>query len=201
MKKFLAFICILFLSYACAQSLNELEKAERFQHSLNKEFANKKTSPLPKDALKTFTELDFYPVNERFVITGNLERTPDSPPFEMPTTTNRKPTYKQFGIIRFSLNGKELTLSVYQDLGLIQKEEYQNHLFLPFTDLTSGVTTYGGGRYLDLEIPEGDTIILNFNMAYNPYCAYNPKYSCPIPPEENFLNTEIHAGIKDYKYE
>lgn len=201
MRNYIALIVLLFLSVACAQTLTEVEKTERFQKSLNKEFANKETSPLPADALKKFKGLDIYPINERFIVEGELVLTPDEQPFKMTTTTDRRPTYKKYGEIHFSLNGKELKLSVYQDLSLISKEEYKNHLFIPFTDLTSGVSTYGGGRYIDIEIPEGTVMLLNFNLAYNPYCVYNPKYSCPIPPEENFLNTEIHAGVKDYKYE
>lgn len=201
MKNIIALAALLFLSIACAQTLTEAQKSEKFQKSLNKEFANKKTTPLAPDALKKFKGLDFYPVNERFIVEAELVRTPNEEPFEMPTTTNRKPIYKKFGEIHFSFNGKKQQLDVFQDMNLITKEEYKNHLFLPFTDLTSGVATYGGGRYIDMEIPEGDQLILNFNLAYNPYCAYNPKYSCPIPPESNFLNVEIHAGVKNYKYE
>lgn len=201
MRNYIALLVLLFLSVACAQTLTDVEKTERFQKSLNKEFADKATSPLPADALKKFKGLDMYPINERFIIDAELIVTPGEEPFKMLTTTDRKPTYKKYGEIHFLLNGKELKLSVYQDLALISKEEFRNHLFIPFTDLTSGVSTYGGGRYIDMEIPKGEKVILNFNMAYNPYCVYNPKYSCPIPPEENFLNTEIHAGVKDYKYE
>ncbi len=201
MKNIIALAALLFLSIACAQTLTEAQKSEKFQKSLNKEFANKKTSPLVPDALKKFKGLDFYPINERFIIEAELVRTPNEEPFEMPTTTNRKPIYKKFGEIHFTFNGKKQQLDVFQDMNLITKEEYKSHLFLPFTDLTSGVATYGGGRYIDMEIPEGDSLLLNFNLAYNPYCAYNPKYSCPIPPESNFLNVEIHAGVKDYKYE
>ena len=73
---------------------------------------------------------------------------------------------------------------------------YENSLFVPFTDLTNGKETYGGGRYMDVEIPEGDSIVLDFNKAYNPYCAYSTNYSCPIPPKENDLPISINAGLK-----
>jgi len=81
----------------------------------------------------------------------------------------------------------------------MKEEEYRDYLFLPFTDLTNGEQTYMGGRYLDLSIPEGDTIVLDFNRAYNPYCVYNKKYSCPLVPPVNALNTKISAGIKDFE--
>lgn len=200
MKNLFALVVTLILCVSCAESLTEVQKSERFQKSLNKEFANKQTSPLVPDALKNFKSLDMYPINERFILEAKMVVTPDEPSFKMNTTTDRKPTYRKYGEIHFSLNGKQLKLNAYQDLSLISKDEFKNHLFVPFTDLTSGVTTYGGGRYIDLKIPETEDLILNFNLAYNPYCVYNPKYSCPIPPEENFLNTEIHAGVKDYVY-
>ena len=81
----------------------------------------------------------------------------------------------------------------------MQQEEYRDYLFLPFTDKTNGSETYTGGRYIDLSIPEGDTLEINFNKAYNPYCAYNPKYSCPIVPGVNALDTEVRAGVKAFK--
>jgi len=192
---------VILLQFACSAPQTEKDKATIFQKSLNKEFANQETSPLVPDALKKFKSLDFFPVNERFIIEATFTRTPDELPFEMPTTTDRKPIYVKYAYATFSLNGKEHKLVLFQDINLRAQKEYAQHLFLPFTDLTSGISTYGGGRYMDLEIPEGETIILNFNLAYNPYCVYNPKFSCPIPPEENDIDAEINAGVKDYKYE
>ncbi|MCB0475507.1 MAG: DUF1684 domain-containing protein, partial [Flavobacteriaceae bacterium] len=100
----------------------------------------------------------------------------------------------------FELNGQSLKLHVYQNQELIKQAEYENHIFIPFTDLSSGNESYGGGRYIDLEIPRGDTLVIDFNKAYNPYCAYNHKYSCPIPPRENSLPVAIHAGVKAFKH-
>jgi len=108
----------------------------------------------------------------------------------MPTSTDRLPIYKQYGIAIFTIDGVEYTLSVFQNL------KHKTSLFLPFYDLTSGETTYGGGRYLDLPIQRGKKIKIDFNKAYHPYCAYNDGYSCPIPPSENRLDVEILAGIK-----
>ena len=77
-----------------------------------------------------------------------------------------------------------------------KKYEYAGFLFLPFKDLTNGKETYGGGRFMDILIPDTDKIILDFNKAYNPYCAFSHRYSCPLPPFENWLKTEIPAGEK-----
>lgn len=95
--------------------------------------------------------------------------------------------------MKFTLNGKALELNVYQS-----RKNYQTdkRLFLLFTDLTSGNESYGGGRYIDLRIPDDDEVILDFNKSYNPYCAYNYNYSCPIPPAENHLDISVKAGVK-----
>jgi uncharacterized protein (DUF1684 family) len=80
----------------------------------------------------------------------------------------------------------------------IKKQEYANLVFLPFTDLTSNYETYGGGRYLDLEVTDSNTMIIDFNLCYHPYCAYSHNgWSCPIPPKENFVNAKIKAGVKN----
>jgi uncharacterized protein (DUF1684 family) len=88
---------------------------------------------------------------------------------------------------------------VYQGEEALQKEDGSNYLFLPFMDDTNGSSTYAGGRYIDLTIPEGDTLQIDFNSAYNPYCAYNENYSCPIVPRENYIATEVEAGVKAFK--
>ncbi|MDO3384294.1 DUF1684 domain-containing protein, partial [Gilvimarinus sp. SDUM040013] len=105
------------------------------------------------------------------------------------------------GVASFTLKGKKFKLNIYQNQSLITSPEYKNHLFLPFNDLTNNTTSYEGGRYIDLEIPPAKSkiIIIDFNKAYNPYCAYNHKYSCPIPPADNFLDIEINAGVKKYQ--
>ena len=81
---------------------------------------------------------------------------------------------------------------------MFDKEGYEDYLFLPFLDNTNGEESYGGGRYVEARIPEGDTIIIDFNKAYNPYCAYNEKYSCPIVPRQNYLPIEVKAGVKAF---
>ena len=117
----------------------------------------------------------------------------------MKTTTSRLPVYVKYGEITFTLKGKPHKLNVYQNQDLVKKEGYENYLFLPFLDDTNGDTTYGGGRYIDTRQPEGNTMIVDFNTAYNPYCAYNERYSCPIVPRENYLETKIKAGVKAFE--
>ncbi len=90
-------------------------------------------------------------------------------------------------------------LLAYQNLDLLKNKPEYRKLFVPFNDYTNGVSSYGGGRYLDIDIPAGDKTIIDFNFAYNPYCAYHDRWSCPIPPSENNLDIEVEAGVKSYE--
>ena len=96
------------------------------------------------------------------------------------------------------MENKKIVLNIYQNIEYSKIDEFKNDLFLPFTDFTSGDGSYGGGRYIDLKIPENDLIVIDFNKSYNPYCAYSQRFSCPIPPEENDVSLRIEAGIKNF---
>jgi len=192
------FFILIFILLGNVYNVNAqtIEASVEFQETLNKEYADAETSPLTPKALKKFKGLEFFPVSKRYIVTAKFERVQNAEPFKMATTTDREPIYQLYGVATFEIDGKTYTLNIYQSHKLREMEEYKNHLFLPFTDLTCGVESYGGGRFIDLEIPEGDEIIIDFNQAYNPYCAYNHKYSCPIPPAENDLKVEIRAGVR-----
>ena len=114
----------------------------------------------------------------------------------MPTSTERKAIYRRYGYLEFTFEDQLYRLTVYQNVASKRKTTYEGDLFIPFRDATSSNETYGGGRYLDLKIPSSSNVIIDFNLAYNPYCAYSPRYSCPIPPEENTLPIPIRAGEK-----
>ena len=179
---------------------NLAKAAHEFQQNLNREYADPEHSPLMEEDLENFEGLDFYPVNTKLIYEVKLKRTPQAVPFMMKRTKDEV-KYVKHGTVSFKFGGTMHTLSVYQNLDLIARmPEYKNHLFLPFTDLTNGEETYVGGRYLDLEIPGGDSLTVDFNRAYNPNCAYNKKYSCPIPPAENDLKMRVEAGVKKWKH-
>ena len=199
MKNLLSAIFLLVATISFGQKNAVRDSVLAFQKKINSEYANPKESPLKPNDLEKFKSLDFYPINEKFVVVAKFVKTPNEKPFQMPTSTDRKPMYVKFGEAHFSIDGKPYKLNIYQSQDLKKIEKYKNSLFLPFTDLTSGVESYGGGRYIDLEIPAGSEITIDFNRAYNPYCAYNHKYSCPIPPQENDLDLEIKAGVKNFK--
>jgi uncharacterized protein (DUF1684 family) len=173
-----------------------------YQRALNASYKDASKSPLKKKDLKKFKGLDFFPVDSTFIVIAKLTKIANAPIFEMATTTDRKPLYKEYGLLKFKLKGAETQLTIYQSQDDLRDEKYKNYLFLPFTDDTSGNESYGGGRYMDVmttdEKADG-TISLNFNNTYNPYCAYNDKYSCPLTPRKNHLDIEIKAGIKVFE--
>ncbi|WP_298782395.1 DUF1684 domain-containing protein [uncultured Polaribacter sp.] len=202
MKK-ITFISLLFLIISCnSQDKRKLIGDTKYQKKLNASYKDASKSPLKKKDLKNFKGLDFFPVDSSFIVKAKLKKTKNAPIFQMATTTNRKPLYKEYGILTFTLKGENCKLTIYQSQNDLRDEKYKNYLFLPFTDDTSGNDSYGGGRYMDVlttdEKPDG-TITLNFNNTYNPYCAYNDKYSCPLTPRKNHLNIEVKAGIKIFK--
>lgn len=193
---YLAFIPLFSKSQVDSSAIKEILT---FRNELNSFYADTSQSPLIKEDRVVFKGLDFYPINTEYRIKAKFVRTPNEKPFKMLTTTERRPDYIKFGEVRFSLMGKQFKLNIYQNIQLVQKPGFEKHLFLPFTDLTNGEETYGGGRYIDLQIPDGVTIIIDFNQSYNPYCAYNHRYSCPIPPKENNMEIMVKAGVKAFR--
>ncbi len=193
------FFFLLSLNVLIAQKTELIASAKKFQQVLNEEYANPEETPLEKKDLKEFQGLDFFEIDPDYIVKAEFVRTPLESPFAMRTSAGEMPVYVKYGELYFELMDMDFKLSLYQNQELIQDPEYFDYLFIPFTDLTNGKSTYGGGRYIGFRIPETKEVILDFNKAYNPYCAYNGKYSCPIPPAENDLKIEIFAGVKAFK--
>jgi len=199
MKSSLLFFCLFFISIsACAQEKRMLIGETEWQREMNANYKDATKSPLKDKDRKKFKGLDFFKFDSLYVVEMRLTRTPNEKPFKMKTTTSRLPNYKKFGNVEFKLKGETYKLSIYQNLDIMDQEEYKDYLFLPFLDDTNGDDSYGGGRYVEGSIPEGDTIVIDFNQTYNPYCAYNEKYSCPIVPRNNYVSTRIEAGVKAF---
>lgn len=140
----------------------------------------------------------FFPVNENLRVVADFKKLTDTVGFIMKTSGTKDKRFFRYGTIHFTINQKSLTLTLYQSELLRTDTAYKDYLFLPFTDLTSGEESYGGGRYLDPRLTDikGNVILIDFNEAYNPYCAYTTGYNCPIPPRENDLPVAIKAGEK-----
>ena len=201
--KYFLIVAFLSLFISCnSQDKRPLIGETEYQQKLNAVFKDASKSPLKNKDLKSFKGLDFFPVDSSYIITASIKKTPDTPFLGMATNTEEKSYYRKFGILTFTLKDKEMQLTLYESLEESENPVFEDYLFLPFTDKTSGGDSYGGGRYMDVfksNINTNGTLELNFNNTYNPYCAYNDDYSCPLTPRNNHLSMEILAGVKDFK--
>ena len=175
-------------------------KVIEYQKNLTDTYADKEKSILSEDDRLKFVAMgghQFFAYDSNYRVIADLTIYPKPDRIAMKTSTTRIANYNTYGKATFIINGKEFQLLIYQDANAFSNKLYKDHLFIPYTDLTSGNDTYGGGRYLDLMIPKDKTkITIDFNKSYQPYCAYTDGYSCPIPPPENFIDHRIEAGIK-----
>lgn len=191
-------IILLFLLISCFSCI----KAQHYKDSLQAlrvvysgELLDSSAKILNQQEINELVGLKFFDIDSTYRIIAHFEKKIGRK-FEMPTSTDRKPIYRAYGVVSFDLAGKTHRLTIYQNMSLKKQKEFKSYLFLPIRDGSSGNETYGGGRYLDLNIPEKETIVLDFNRLYNPYCVYSHRYSCPIPPKENYIDLPIHAGEK-----
>ena len=159
------------------------------------DFLKDNHSPLKKDDLPF---LRFYDADSTYRVTAKAEILMNESSFLMPVFSGSGQQYLRYAILKFTLKGKPMELTVYKSIALSANPQYSDYLFLPFTDDTNGSDTYGGGRYIDLSTKDfkDNTVIIDFNKAYNPYCAYSGGYSCPKPPGENKLALAVEAGEK-----
>jgi uncharacterized protein len=163
------------------------QKDHYFRTSLDSPIANK----------ENFKGLMYYEPNSNLKVKANLTLLNDTLPFSLSKNDGKKSKYIRYAIASFIFNNQEQQLTLLK----LKDKTDNNVLFIPFADKTNGDQTYEGGRYLDVRLKNEKTIVLDFNLAYNPYCAYSYKYSCPIPPRENVLAIPIEAGEKKYPHE
>ena len=176
------------------------ESMAKHRQEYKDDFLKNVNSPLKQVDL---AYLDFYEVDSTFKVKSSFMKTTDKGIFNIPTSDGKQKEYFKYGVLTFTLKGQIQQLNVYRSLDLMKMPQYKSYLFVPFKDQTNGTETYGGGRYLDLQTTniQGDTLILDFNKAYNPYCAFSDGYSCPIPPQANHLKMSIEAGEKIFRKE
>lgn len=195
MYKYLTLLVFLVSSTCFAQSFSQQIASHREKYK--SDFVSSEHAPLKEPDLK---HLQFYKADSTYKIVGNVFVLGNQKSFNMPTYDGTSKEFTKYALVSFKLHGKTHVLTLYRNVALLTNPLYKDLLFLPFTDQTNNKETYGGGRYIDLNtnsINEAK-IVIDFNKAYNPYCAYSDGYRCPIPPEENDLGLEIKAGEKKY---
>lgn len=199
MKYFLASLSLvlglLFITSCDDSNSSELtsyhSQIQNHRDTTNLEFKDVDHSPLVKDSISSFTGLNYYPVDENWNIHASFKQAETEEIIKIATTTDRIMEVLVAGEINFLINGVTQSLMAYRYM-----DSPESGLFVPFLDQTNGDETYGGGRYVETRNPTSDSVWVDFNMAYNPYCCYNHDYSCPIPPLTNFLEIEIPVGEK-----
>lgn len=198
MKYFLPIAFLVYSLSACSQkAVSYEEQIAQHRAHYKQEFVTEESSPLT--AADT-AYLHFFDADEKYKVTAQVTITPDAPAFDMLTVSGKTKKYRQYALATFTINDTTCTLQILQSLKLIKQEKYKNSLFIPFTDATIYTLSYGGGRYIDLSSTDikDNTIVIDFNKCYNPWCAYADGYSCPIPPPENILPVAIPVGEKMY---
>lgn len=205
LSEFLTYSYALFFFHPDEAEVKELIKYGHYADSIqnerfakDREFDKEETSPLNAASIHDFRGLKYYPIDINYRVKAYFEVDTTTSSFKMKTSGTREPEYRKFGVLHFKLNDTIQQLTVYQNIEYSKKNPDSDYLFVPFKDLTSPDYTYGGGRYLDLEFPKSDSITIDFNKSYNPYCAYDGRWSCPIPPVENHLSIYIKAGEKRF---
>ncbi|MEN0004322.1 MAG: DUF1684 domain-containing protein [Bacteroidota bacterium] len=200
MRHLLLLVACLCSSFSLAFSQNASTYAEEIaQHRqgyIAKLLSSEYAPFWPEDS----THIQYFPADSTFRVVAKFERTEGAKPFQLPTYSKITKPFVQYGTLTFELHDSTYQLAVYRNLQATRMPMYRDLLFLPIKDQTSGQSTYGGGRYLDLstnEIHRGQ-LLLDFNKLYNPYCAYGSGWNCPVPPAGNHLPVAILAGEKAY---
>lgn len=195
----LLFLAFSFLSGYCQEEAEARKDIVQYRDKQKATFLNAEESPLLPADRKKFKGLKYFPIDLSYRVHARFIRNETPVFFKMKTTTARLPEYVKYGEVHFTLNNQPCSLEVYQSPEISQRPGYEDYLFIPFTDLTNGESSYEGGRYMEFRIPASEEVIIDFNKAYNPYCSYNPKYSCPIPPQANHLSLAVEAGEKKFR--
>lgn len=201
MKVLKVFSCLAMLTLASCQ----MDSSDPYVRLIEQQRASKDSmlkasndSPLePKDK-KNMQALVYFDVDSAYRVHAKLERFAVPQPIKMEVSSGAEEDYFKIGKILFTLKGKNCSLVVYQNAKFMDDPQYRNTLFLPFNDLTNGKETYHGGRFMDIDYEGKDDLVVDFNNAYNPYCAYSNNYTCPVPPEENKIPFRVEAGEKKF---
>jgi uncharacterized protein len=192
-------LIILLFTAECTFAQDEyIKKLQYHRDSTDKEFLNPESTILDSATLAHFDGLKYFETDKKFCVTAKFHPIKKGTAVKMKTSGAREPLYKPYGTLSFRLEGKKVKLTLYQSADQA-RPELKNYLLLAFTDLTTGTETYGGGRYIEYTLKDiSEKMTIDFNYCFNPYCAYSSRFSCVIPPAENFINLRITAGVKKF---
>ena len=196
MRFIITIIFAAFLLQSCGGATDPaLKESAAYQDELKTFWEQDSTTPLHPEEKAAFKGISFYPLDKEYIVEARFTPVDSGAVLAMPTSAKKTKYFKEYGRLEFSLHDTTVQLMVYQSDP--PHAEDPDGLFLPFTDKTSGRTSYGAGRYIDLSIKDirNGVLTIDFNKAYNPYCAYSTHYNCPIPPAANRLPVAVLAGV------
>lgn len=185
-------IALAFLALACSEPATYSEEIAAHRAAIDAFMRGSGESPIPVDKRSAFQALPYYPIDEQYRVPAGLTVADSDQIIELSLSTGQKRQMRRIGALAFTLKGEAFRLTAFADLN----DTRLRRLFVPFGDLTSGTETYQGGRYLDLDRNASGVYDLDFNRAYHPYCVFDSRYECPVPPRENRLKVPIRAGEK-----
>lgn len=188
-------VIIMVYSFIPGEQLSYRDSVLQHRQEIHEFMENDPQSPLPDSLKSNFPGLNYFDPDPAYKVSATIETIPGNIRISTPTSDGQIREYIKHSYATFELSGKQHQVTLLQPV----EEETGGSLFLPFGDLSNTVNTYGGGRYLDLEITNENSITIDFNLAYNPYCVYSSNYSCPLPPAENQLTVAIKAGEKNFE--
>jgi len=186
------------LTAACGSQPKEEDypaKIAAIRAAKDESFKSDPDSPIPADKKATLLPLAYFPIDENYAVPATLEPSPERTRIQVPTSIGKTRDIERVGTLRFTLKGQQLRLTAFLEV----EDPRANRLFVPFSDLTSGAETYPAGRYMELDPTPTGIYLVDFNIAYHPYCYYSPEYDCPFPPKENRLEVPVRAGEKMQK--
>ena len=186
------------LTAACGSQPKEEDypaKIAAIRAAKDESFKSDPDSPIPADKKATLIPLAYFPIDENYAVAATLEPSAERTRIQVPTSIGKTRDIERVGTLRFMLKGQQLRLTAFLEV----EDPRANRLFVPFSDLTSGAETYPAGRYMELDPTPTGIYLVDFNIAYHPYCYYSPEYDCPFPPKENRLEVPIRAGEKMQK--
>ncbi|WP_213520225.1 DUF1684 domain-containing protein [Nonlabens sp.] len=191
-------VILLVLAFSLSLGAQDQEQESiDYRKKLSLEYQSGENKVLTEREKKNFGYLNFYDFDPEFVVEARFEPLPNTEELPLETSTTRIASFVKYGYLHVTLKGKKCKLLVLSSPSLKDDPEYYNYLSVFFTDETNGAGSYKLGRYMELRAPLEESLTLNFNNTYNPYCAYSERFSCPIPPAENHLPLKVTAGVQE----
>jgi uncharacterized protein (DUF1684 family) len=185
-----AAVGLLAITAACTQPEDYASQIAAQRAAKDEAFKSAPGNPVPADKMAALVPLAYFPIDEMYAVPASLDPAAERTRLQVPTSTGKIRDIERIGTLRFTVKGQKMSLTAFHELDQPQI----TRLFVPFSDFTNGAETYAAGRYMELDPTPTGIYVVDFNVAYHPFCYYNPEYDCPYPPKENRLEMPIRAG-------